>query len=194
MSKDIKEKSFLERKKDFDRFYLGIVIICGALCMGAIAVAIHIRVLWGVFAAIAAVVSYRLALDDTMKRMLGLSYRRVQGGVGVSPVRISKNTDTERREIPARLLWLDVVELCRDAKHEDKSVCEIVLPLSIQRISDDAFEGLESLTSVVYEGSLEDWANVVCDADLSGITVKCADGEIAPAEPKEETAQTPKED
>lgn len=177
---------FSEKFKKFGKFYISLVIICIAICAIAVIVAVYLTVLGGLLLAMAAAVLYRWLLVEAMRTQLGVGYRRVSGGVACSLIKIATplyRKDPwelcEERYLPSRLIFLDVVEICESeiGGIADDFVSEIHIPSSVKRIDGRAFSGMHSIKKIYYAGTLEQWSDVECLADLSGIELVCADGE-----------------
>ena len=167
--------SFEERIKKFNRFYLWLVIAVFTLFGAAIVTAVYANVLLGVTIGICAASAYILLLSNELKRALGLSHSRVDGGLSVCATAPSVGSDIQRdeRRIPDRLLWLDVVEL----SHPDEKirpyteVKTLFIPRSVMRIKESFFEAVPSLTAIRYLGSAEEWEAVSREGVPEGITV-----------------------
>ena len=168
--------SFEERMKKFNKFYLWLVIAVFTLFGAAIVTAVYLNLLAGVAIAICAATAYILLLSDEMKRALGLSHNRVDGGLSVCiAIPTSKSDlDREERRIPERLLWLDVVELSVvDGKYKPvPEVKTLIIPRSVKRIKASFFETAPALTAIRYLGSAKEWADIECDGSLDGIDIQ----------------------
>ena len=162
----------LDTVKDF---YLFILIVCGALVVGAIIFAVVYNVFIGLLIAIAAVLLYISLTSNLLYRLLGISYKSSSGQLTVTDF-YGKN----RHEvwIPRRLIMLDVTEIDNKAFcHKSSSLIEkLHLPSTIKVIGDNAFEGCTALTTLYFEGSEEEWLSIDNHADLVGIKVLFFDG------------------
>ena len=167
--------AFEEKIKKFNKFYFWLVIAVFALFGAAIATALYLNVLAGVTIAICAAAAYILLVADEVKRTFGLAYNRVDGGLSVCVAlpRGKNDLAEEERRIPERLLWLDVVELSvvDEKKSSDSKVRTLYVPRSVKRIKASFFATTPSLTTIRYLGCEEEWAAVVCEAELNGIEI-----------------------
>ena len=172
-------KVFDERVKKFNRSYLTIVIAAGAVMAAAVTVAVLWRVSVGLLLGICGAVAYMLLLSDMMKRELGLWYKRTEGGIACSVISSKKLEGEKERALPERLMWLDVTALCAPEGKDTPDTCAetLYLPVSVKRIEADALSGMAALKRIVYGGSAEEWREVLCEADLSGIEIETQSAE-----------------
>lgn len=163
---DIAEE--LSRKKQaFNKFYLELVILCALICAVAIVLSVLVYVFAGIAVAMIAVVAYKLLLDRELRRKFGLSYRRVEGGLAVAPIKGGERQDdgTLAISVPDRLMWLDVVELERAQKNPETGISELYLPNSIRKIDKSVIESMTELKSIRFGGTQESFTELL-DGEL----------------------------
>ena len=172
---DTAKDCFKCRQKIFSEFYLHLVVGVGLILAAAIWLGVKVHVLAGVGLAIIAVCVYCISVEDRMRKVLGLAYTSILGGVCLTVVdpRCQTKWDRGTRRIPCRVMWLDVIAIGgRTGKQKaDAEVTAIHIPSSVKRIEKNAFEGMTALATVVFEGSAEQWDKVEKLADLSGLQV-----------------------
>ena len=164
------EERYLFHLKQFQLFYLELVI-GGALVLAiAVVLAIYKSVLAGILTALAVGAVYVYFTTDELRKSLGVSCKNEEGAMIVTGFDAKGE---EELYLPARLLWVAVETVADGAgeKEGNASLISIHLPKSLCRIEADAFSGCEALTTVLFEGSEEEWSKVVCEADLSALTL-----------------------
>ncbi|MBQ8849583.1 MAG: hypothetical protein IJ011_04550 [Clostridia bacterium] len=168
---------FEKKIQKFNKFYLWLVIAVGVVMVAAITVAVYVSVFAGVIVGIVGALVYLLLLSDEMKRSLGLWYRRIDGGISVSVIspKGKKAAKETERYIPERLMRLDVVAIdAPEGKDAPDALAEVLyIPRSVKRIEAGALSGMVSLSRIIYAGSAEEWAAVVCEDELEEIEVIC---------------------
>lgn len=167
---------FEEKVKKFNRFYLCLVIAVASVSVAAIITAMYINIMAGVIIGICGVLAYLLLLSDEMKRSLGIWYRRIEGGLSVWVIEPKKkDCVSSERYIPQKIMWLDVVSLSAPEGKDrpDTTATTLYIPPSVKRIEKDALSSMTSLVCIKYLGSSEEWAQVICEAELDGINIVC---------------------
>ena len=178
MKKDIKaleqtlssEDRYLLRLKEFSSFYLMLVVFSGVTYAAAIAIAVIYNVLIGVALAIFTAIIYFFFSSEEPKRYLGLSCKNTAGRIHVTHVEAAYG-DTVY--IPSRFAWADVTVIGDSAitSSTDKPISALYLPKSIERIGKDALGNNGVSPVIYYEGSAEEWEQILKETDLSDITV-----------------------
>ena len=165
------EEEFLLRLAEFEKAYMLIVIIAAAIAAAGVAVAVIIRVSYGLLACIAAVLFYIFAVSNMLYEKLGLSYTSMSGALYVTEY---YGKDKEEAWIPRRLMWLDVRSVEDEAfDHEScRNICVVHLPRSITHIGKNIFLGCENISRICFEGSREEWEAIECETDLEGIEIE----------------------
>lgn len=163
---------------EFSRFYLYLVVGCGAILAVSVVGAVYASIWAGVLVTLLVAVIYRWFLADELKKKLGLSEERVADGLSISLLPSSVH-DAEERFIPEKLLWLEVTELSASEScgKENATVRAIYLPKTLRRIKAGAFDGFSALEVICFEGDAEAWAKVEKETDLSGYRVMLRSGE-----------------
>ena len=169
------EDCFKCRLKGFGEFYLHMVVGVCVLAASSIWLALKVHPFAGLFLAFVTVLVYAVSLEYNLRKKLGLGYSRVKRGAAVSVVdpRAEVKWNREIRRIPERLLWLDVVAIGeKDPKQKsDVQVTTVYIPVSVKKIDKKAFDGMTALTTLVYEGTEEQWSEVEILADIDGIEI-----------------------
>ena len=164
------------RLKSFSESYLNLVVGVGLLLAVAIWLGVKVHVLAGMGLATVAVCIYAICVEDGLRKKLGVAYTRVTGGVSLTVVdpKCKTKWDKTQRQIPARVMWLDVVALGGRTKKQkaDADVVTLYLPVSVKKIEKDALDGMISLRELVYDGTEEQWNEVEKLADLSSLEIK----------------------
>lgn len=162
-----------ERVKKFNKFYLWLVIAVGALCVAAVLCAVYVRVFLGVIIGMCAVLAYVFVLSDELRRVFGVRYKRVEGGIALSVISAKNQAESEERYIPSRLMWLDVVALSApEGRFVPDSVTDtLFIPATVKVIEKDALSGMTALCRVVYMGTAEEWQSVETGEELDGLQV-----------------------
>ena len=160
---------------EFSRFYLYLVLGCGAILAVSVVGAVYASIWAGVLVAALVAGIYRWFLADELKKKLGFSEERVSDGLSLSLL----PRDGEERFIPEKLLWLEVTELSASAcvSEENATVRAIYLPKTLRRIKMGAFDGLSALEVICFEGDIEAWAKVEKEIDLRSYRVILRSGE-----------------
>lgn len=171
----------------FGKFYLFLVIICGVILCGAIALAVYVHVAVGIAVGVVAVVLYRCALDDTLKKTFGLAYKRVEGGIAVAPIKKDRGECPQALYVPERLMWLDVVGLYGAEKKAERGYAEIYLPATVKIIEEDCLASFDRLEAVYFNGERAAWEQI---EGGSGLFVICKGEEVGAAEKCEENGKT----
>ncbi len=164
---------FDTKVKQFNKFYLWLVIAVGALCAAAVLCAVYVRVFVGIVIGICAALAYVFLLSDELHRAFGVRYRRVEGGISLSVIAPKKPQDTVERYLPARLMWLDVVSLSApEGKYAPDTVTRtLFIPATVKVIEKGALSGMTALCQVVYMGLPEQWQTVETGDELEGLQI-----------------------
>ena len=162
--------------KQFNKFYLWLVIAVGALCAAAVLCAVYVRVFVGIIIGICSALAYVFILSDELHRAFGVRYKRVDGGISLSVTAHKQPVDTEERYLPSRLMWLDVVSLSApEGKYvPDKVTDTLFIPATVKVIEKGALSGMTALCRVVYMGSAEEWQSVETGDELEGLQIAFA--------------------
>ena len=170
--------SFEARKKDFDKYYLWLVIMCGLMGIAAVAVALYIKFFAGIVIFAAVPLVYSVFLSDRLQKSFGLICRTTSEGVSVAVIRRSAKSEDEEAEIPDKLMWYNVISLHgAGGKKQNVTLKKLYIPDSVKSISEDSFKDLPVLKELHYRGSREEWERVDCKADISGLLIVCRDEE-----------------
>ena len=166
VEKNDAQAEFLRALKTANSSYLNIVMTCACLALCGIPIAIYVRLLFGIAAAIASVVAYMIATKTLLSKTLGISYETTSGALTVTKLCAK---DKEEIFIPRRLLWVDVTQLGDKAFAGDssKNMKTVHLPSTLTFIGEDIFEGCEALECVYFEGSQEDFEKIENHTDFS---------------------------
>ena len=110
---------------------------------------------------------------------IGLEYADSFDGYYCSVTGIGTCNDTQIF-VPATISGKEVNALAKDAFKGCKSITEIHLPITITSIGDAAVNGCTGLTTIYFDGTMEEWRSVSkaasWHADTSTVLVVCTDG------------------
>ena len=164
------EQEFLSALKFLQKGYLWALGIAAAIMIGGIICAVHYRVSFGALIMVLAVVTYLAIVINLLYIKLGIAYRSFHGGMTVTAV---YGKHREVVYIPAKVIMLTVSEIGNRAftHNSSKSIREIHLPKTIQKIGKSAFAALPALTDVYFEGSEEEWEKISRFAPLENVTM-----------------------
>lgn len=170
-AKEYTQESFLEALKQTETAYLAIVIISAVLVAAGIAVAVIVKVSYGLIFAMAAVLFYILAVKFMLRAKLGVSYTSVSGALYITKC---DGKDRVETWIPRRLLWLDVRSVEDRAFGEEfcKSLQTVHLPSTLTHIGKDIFAGCPMLSRICFEGTKEQWESIDSETDTSGFEIE----------------------
>lgn len=168
MKKENAVKEYPALKKAFDRFYICLVVFCGAVFLLSLYLAIGVNSRIGIAVGVCDALVYAVFTATEMRELLGVGYAPHGGEMSV----IIKGGKTAnrvggRKYIPSRLLWSDVTAIGAGAKKPDILTEEIYIFKGIKKIDADAFAGMEKLRKVIFEGTEEEWSEIECMADIS---------------------------
>lgn len=164
---------YLTRLKRFEDFYLTLVIICAALCVGGAVVAILLNLAIGILIAVTGAVLYALLSPRRAYSLLGLRPKNVRGGINVTRADC-ENGDTVF--VPDRIMWADVtsIEDGAFASEKNSEVLFIHLPATLEHIGKDVLGEHAERVTVFFEGSESDWEKLLKETDFDGVTVMCS--------------------
>ena len=155
---------FEQRMKKFNRFYLWLIIGLSALSVAAIVTAVYYNAFVGILLGICVLLAYNFTLRDELRRSLGVSYKRVEGGISLTPIaqKSKKEAEIIEKVLPSRLMWLDVVAISAPEKDAvtDTRTEIIFIPSSVTAVDENAFEQMSALRRIVYDGSSEAWQGI----------------------------------
>ena len=155
---------FEQRMKKFNRFYLWLIIGLSVLSIAAIVTAVYYNAFVGILLGICVLLAYNFTLHDELRRSLGVRYRRVEGGISLTPIaqKSKKEADITEKALPSRLMWLDVVAISAPERSDVADIRTEILfiPSSVTAIDENAFENMWALRRIVYDGSSEAWQKI----------------------------------
>ncbi len=165
------EEEFLKNLAEFEKAYLATVIMAGAIAAAGIAVAVLIKVSFGLMLAIAAVLFYIGTVTNILHSKLGLAYTTLSGALYVTEY---YGKGKEEAWIPRRIMWIDVRSVEDEAfDHESCREIRVVhLPKTINHIGKNIFLGCENISRICFEGSPEEWDAIEKETDLDGIEIE----------------------
>ena len=152
---------FAARLVSFHQFYRFLVIGCAAFCVGAVFIAVYVRVWIGLLVAIAVAGIYRYLLGDELRRQLGLRACRNDDGLTVG-IRSAAVAEDGEFCVPGRLLWLDVTEwIGAEAEVESLEQIRVLrFCVGLCRIDAKGFDGMSALENVCFAGSEAEWNKI----------------------------------
>lgn len=169
--REYSEEEFLKRLAAFEKAYLAVVIIAAAIAAAGIAVAVIIRVSYGLILAIAAVLFYLGAVSNILYSKLGLAYTSASGELYVTEY---YGRGKEDAWIPRRLMWIDVRSIGDEAfDHESsREIRTLHLPRTVVHIGKNVFLGCENISRICFEGGPEEWEAIEKESDMDGIEIE----------------------
>lgn len=164
------EEKYRKDLKTVSDFYLFTLIICGAVVVGGILLAVGSSVFVGLLVCISAILIYIAITSNLLYKFLGISYRSSTGQLTVTNL---YGNGREEIWIPRRLIMLDVTEIGDNAfNHKSSaSIVAVHLPSTLKVIGEKAFDGCDALTSIYFEGSTTEWEAIEKHTDLSSLNV-----------------------
>lgn len=164
------EQEFLSALKFLQKGYLWALGIAAAIMIGGIICAVHYRVSFGALIMVLAVVTYLAIVINLLYIKLGIAYRSFHGGMTITAL---YGKHREIIYIPDKVIMLTVSEIGNRAftHNSSKSIREIHLPKTIQKIGKSAFASLPALTDVYFEGTEEEWERISRFAPLENVTM-----------------------
>ena len=169
MKKEKAEKEFVSFKKAFDIFYLCFAVLCVGGFLLALYIAIMVNTKIGITVGVAVIILYAALTSAVMKHVLGVGYTPRGSEIAVSVKSGGVSAKNLKKYIPRRMLGFDVVAISGGAKAPDKVTEELYIFKGIKRIDADAFAGMTSLKKISFEGTLRQWSEIDCRADLNEI-------------------------
>ena len=93
---------------------------------------------------------------------------------------IETETNTLIRGCQNTIIPDDIVNIHRHAFCGSKALTSIIIPSSVNYIGEDAFDQCESLNSIQYLGTIEQWQSIKKDFEfnLDMVSIYCSDGQI----------------
>ena len=174
---------FLCRMKRVNDSYLITVIICAAVIIGSIAVAMYVNVAAGIVMALAAVICYNVFSKELLSNNLGISYTCIEGAITVTGV---KGNGEAEIFIPARLLWHDVTKIGPRAFADSNGVKMVHIPSSVTEIAENALSGCSELKTIYFEGSKQEWNRIKKGTDFGAFEICFSDNAERSAQEKQE--------
>ena len=163
-------KGHEENVRLVNKLYILAVIFCAALALCAVVWAVLDSILVGIILAICSVIIYKALVSNIMYRYLGISYKSLNGSLCITAF-YGKNK--QEATVPESVIMHTVTEI-GDAAFDHKSsalIERIILPASLLKIGKDAFKGCDSLSTVCFCGTPEQWERVEKQTDLSRYTL-----------------------
>lgn len=164
------EQDFLCDLEWTGKAYIVCIVLSALLAVASVAVAVHLKVIFGLIGAIASVLVYMGLVGHILYSRLGFSYTSTTGALKITEI-YGKGRD--EIWIPRKLLLLDVREIGDEAcDHASSSELRFIhLPSTLRSIGKDAFLKCEKLECICYEGSPEEWDAIEKGAELDGVKV-----------------------
>ena len=161
---------YLSRLERFNDFYLTLVIVSATVCVGGIAIAIHLNLLAGVLTVLASAVLYAVLSITRTYSLLGLRLKSIRGTQHVCRADCVIDGSVF---IPNRLMWADVTRIDDGALASDKNqeLEFVYLPRGIEVIGKDVFGEHASRVTVLFEGDLSEWEKIEKHTDFELIPI-----------------------
>ncbi len=166
-------KKYLSHLTRFNGFYLSLVVICIALCIGGTVIAILLNLAVGIILAVAAAVLYATLSTRRAYSLLGLRFKSVRGEIHITSIDC---VFEDTVYVPDRLVWADVTRIGDGAfaSEKNKDLLFVYIPRGIEHIGEDIFGENTSHITVFFEGDDKEWERIDKHTDFSSITVMCS--------------------
>lgn len=167
------EEKFAKKYDKFKSFYLQLIVLCALVAASTIAVAVIANVIVGICVAITLSVIYMYFSRDEMKRSLGIVCDVSDASIKVTSVRAVSSISKTDAFIPARLMWYDVTVISGGAlAHKKNAELErLRVPKTVALIEKGAFDGCDTLNTLIFECSEADLSKIKTEEDLSRFTL-----------------------
>ena len=163
------EEKFVKKYEKFNSFYIQLVALCAVVAVSTIAVAIIANVIVGICVAITLSVIYVYFSRDELKRSLGIICTVSNASLRITSVRAIRSISLTDAFVPARLMWYDVAEIASGALANKKNseLERLHLPKTILLIEKGAFDGCDTLNTLIFECNQEAFEKITVEEDLS---------------------------
>ncbi len=162
-------EKFSKKLQKFNSFYLQLVVLCSIVAAATIAVAIIADVIIGICVAITLAIIYVYFSRDELRRSLGIACFVSNASLRVTAIRAVKSISTTDVFVPARLMWYDVTEIASGAlvNKRNAELEKLYVPKTVTLIEKGAFDGCETLNTVIFEHSNDEFKKITVEEDLS---------------------------
>lgn len=162
-------EKFAKKYQKFNSFYLQLIILCAIVAAATIAVAIIADVIVGICVAITLAIIYVYFSRDELRRSLGIACVVSRANLRVTAIRAVRSISTADAFVPARLMWYDVTEIASGALVSKKNteLERLYIPRTVTFIEKGAFDGCETLNTIIFERSQSDFDKITVEEDLS---------------------------
>lgn len=167
------EEKFVKKAEKFDGFYLQLVSLCAIVAAATIAVTVIADIIVGVAVAITLAVIYVYFSRDELRRSLGIVCCVSNASLKVTSVRAVRSISLSKAFVPERLMWYDVTQIASNALANEKNAeLEILhLPKTISLIEEGAFDGCDTLNTIIFACEENDFEKITVKEDLSRFTL-----------------------
>ncbi len=168
----------------FEKYYRLLVIMSAAAIGVGIVIAVLANLLIGICLVIISACVYVYFSIDEARKSMGISFKNTDGYVIISRLYpINEGVAI----VPERLIYADVRQIGDGALKGESAaeLCELYIPRSIEKIGKDILPPM-ACVSVFYEGSEEEWQNIVSETDFSGASI-CFDCDFPKLPPKQKS-------
>ena len=162
-------EKFAKKLQKFKSFYLQLVVLCAIVAAATIAVAVIADVIVGICVAITLAIIYVYFSRDELRRSLGIACFVSDASLKVTAIRALRSISTSEAFIPARLMWYDVTEIGSGAlvSKRNAELEKLYVPKTVTLIEKGAFDGCETLNTVIFEHSEDEFKKITVEEDLS---------------------------
>ena len=162
---------FANKLKKLNSFYFQLVVLCSVVAVATVTVALLASYVVGVIVAVALVLIYLYFSRDEIKRSLGIVFSINGINIKVRELRLVIDSDGF---IPSRLMWYDVTEISAGIldNEKTKTLKRLYIPKTVSHIEKGAFDGCKSLTTLCFEHSEAEFAELTVEDDLSRFTLE----------------------
>ena len=166
-------QNYLSRLNSFNGFYLVLIVICIALCIGGTVIAVLLNLAVGIILATLAAALYAILSTRRAYSLLGLRFKHVRGEIHITSIDCALE-DTVY--VPDRFVWADVTRIGDGAfaSKKNKDLLFVYIPRGIEYIGADVFGNNTSHVTVFFEGDENEWELIDKKTDFSSITTMCS--------------------
>jgi hypothetical protein len=163
------EEIFAKRYEKFNSFYLQLVVLCAIVAAATIAVAVLADIIVGICVAIMLALFYVYFSRDELRRSLGIVCLVCGASLRVTSIHTVISISLTDAFVPARLMWYDVTEIASGALANEKTseLKRLHVPKTVTLIEKGAFDGCDTLNTLIFERNEEEFKKITVEEDLS---------------------------
>ena len=162
-------EKYAKKLQKFNSFYLQLIILCAIVAAATIAVAIIADVIVGMCVAITLAIIYVYFSRDELRKSLGIACFVSHASLKVTAIRAVRSISMTEAFVPSRLMWYDVTDIASGAlvSKRNAELEKLYIPKTITFIEKGAFDGCETLNTIIFEHSSDEFKKITIEEDLS---------------------------